>query len=60
MKSLKRKTFGKLFNIHCLWLQPTDSNQFMIAALAAFLYPPPLEPVAVISYKVIGPGYPIV
>ena len=51
MKSLKRKTFGKLFKNHCLWLQPTDNNQFMIAALAAFLYPQPLEPVAVLFHS---------
>ena len=50
MKSLKRKTFGKLFNIHCRWLQPTGNNQFIIAALAAFLYSQPLEPVTVLFY----------
>jgi len=51
VESIKRKTFGKLFNIHCRWLKPTDNNQFIIAALAAFLYPQLLESAAVLFYK---------
>jgi len=51
VESIKRKTFGKLFNIHCRWLQPTGNNQFIIAALAPFLYPQPLEHVDVLFHK---------
>ncbi|PSR01129.1 MAG: hypothetical protein BRD50_09230 [Bacteroidetes bacterium SW_11_45_7] len=56
VESIKRKTFGKLFNIHCRQLQPTDNNQLTIAALAALLYPQPLEPVAVLFYEIFRGG----
>ena len=54
VESIKRKTFGKLFNIHCRWLQPTANHQLTIAALAALLYPQPLEPVAILFYEIIN------